>query len=162
MGIAEDLLTLAGRLANPAPEEPEQASLRRSVSTAYYALFQFLVQEAAKGWNGTEAVRAGIERRFEHARMKSVSRDVANDKWLGWSIPSLKVPAELRSLARTFVILQEARHLADYDNTKEWTRVEAREKVAEVQHAFENWAQIREHPATNEYLLSLLIGNKRE
>jgi hypothetical protein len=94
--------------------------------------------------------------------MKSVSRDVANDKWLGWSIPSLKVPAELRSLARTFVILQEARHLADYDNTKEWTRVEAREKVAEVQHAFENWAQIREHPATNEYLLSLLIGNKRE
>jgi uncharacterized protein (UPF0332 family) len=162
MGIAEDLLTLAGRLANPAPKEPEQASLRRSVSTAYYALFHFLVREAVQGWNGTDAMRAGLERRFEHSKMKSVSQAVAQDKWPGWSTPSLTVPSELRYVARIFVLLQEARHLADYDNAKEWTTIEAREKVAEVQKAFQNWVKIRTDPAANEYLLSLLIGNKRE
>lgn len=162
MEIAEDLLTLAGRLANPAPDEPEQASLRRSVSTAYYALFHFLVREAVQRLNGTDAMRAGVERRFEHSKMKSVSQSVAQDKWAGWSTPPLKVPSELRYIARMFVLLQEARHLADYDNTKEWTRVEAREKVAEVLRVFQNWRKIRTHPAANEYLLSLLIGNKRD
>jgi hypothetical protein len=34
--------------------------------------------------------------------------------------------------------------------------------VTDAQTAFENWARIRTHPAANEYLLSLLIGNKRE
>jgi hypothetical protein len=58
--------------------------------------------------------------------------------------------------------LQEARHLADYDNVKEWTLIEAREKVAEAQYSFQNWEKIKTHPAANEYLLSLLIGNKRE
>ena len=78
--------------------------------------------------------------------MKSVSQSVAQDKWTGWSIPSLTVPSDLRSVARTFVILQEARHLADYDNAKGWTPIEAHEKVAEVQLAFENWAKIRTIP----------------
>jgi len=91
-----------------------------------------------------------------------VSQSVAQDKWIGWSSPALTVPSDLRSVARTFVIMQEARHLADYDNGKGWTPIEAREKVAEVQLAFENWANIRTHPAANEYLLSLLVGNKRE
>ena len=74
MGIAEDLLALSGRLANPAPDDPEQASLRRSISTAYYALFHLLVQEAAQGWNGSPNVRVGLERRFEHKNMKDVSQ----------------------------------------------------------------------------------------
>jgi uncharacterized protein (UPF0332 family) len=162
MGIAEDLLTLAGRLANPARQYPKQASLRRSISTAYYALFHYLVREGVQGWNGSEALKAGLGRKFEHSKMKSVSKEVANDKWLGWSTPPLKVPPELRSVARTFVLMQEARHLADYDNTKEWTRIEAREKVAEVYQAFQNWGKIRTNPVANEYLLSLLIGSKRE
>jgi uncharacterized protein (UPF0332 family) len=162
VGIAEDLLTLASRLANPAPQEPEQASLRRSVSTAYYALFHFLVREAVQGWNGAEAVRNGLERKFEHSKMRLVSQSVAQNKWPGWSVPKLTPPSELRSVAETFVLLQEARHLADYDNTIPWTQMEARERIAEVKDAFQNWEQNRMHPAPNEYLLSLLIGNKRD
>jgi uncharacterized protein (UPF0332 family) len=162
VGIAEDLLALARRLANPAPQEPEQAALRRSVSTAYYALFHFLVQEAVQGWNGAEAARSGLERKFEHSRMRAVSQSVAQDKWPGWSVPKLTPPLELRSVAQAFVLLQEARHLADYDNTVVWTPMEARDVLAEAENAFDNWAKIRTHPAANEYLLSLLIGNKRD
>ena len=59
------LYTLAGRLANPAPAEPEQAFLRRSISTAYYALFHLLVQEAVQCWTGSTTARFSLERRFE-------------------------------------------------------------------------------------------------
>ena len=51
---------------------------------------------------------------------------------------------------------------ADYDNAKTWTVREAREKIAVAQSAFQNWGKVRADPAANEYLLSLLIGKKRE
>jgi hypothetical protein len=69
---------------------------------------------------------------------------------------------ELKVVARVFVDLQEARQQADYDNAKAWVSIDAIDKVADAQLAFENWNRIRNHPAANEYLLSLLIGNKRE
>src|ERR1700735_4971545 len=100
MGIAEDLLTLAGRLANPAPSEPEQASFRRSISTAYYALFHLLVQEAVQSWNGSATARYGLERRFEHRIMKDVSNAVSRSSWRGWSVPSPLVPPELEVVAQ--------------------------------------------------------------
>lgn len=41
MPFPEDLLQQAYDLANKEPTDPKQASLRRAVSTAYYALFIF-------------------------------------------------------------------------------------------------------------------------
>jgi uncharacterized protein (UPF0332 family) len=162
MGIAEDLLTLASRLANPTPTEPEQASFRRSISTAYYALFHLLVQEAVQSWNGSTTARLGLERRFEHKTMKEVSNSVWRSSWRGWSTPSPPVPTELQAVARVFVKLQETRQQADYDNGKTWESIAVKAIVTESQTAFANWSKVRTHPAANEYLLSLLIGNKRE
>jgi hypothetical protein len=162
MGIAEDLLTLAGRLANPAPIEPEQASFRRAISTAYYALFHLLVQEAVQRWNGSATARFGLERRFEHRTMKDVSNTVWRGSWRGWSTPSPVVPVELQNVASVFVDLQEARQQADYDNAKTWVSMDVQALVADAQFAFDNWSTVRLHPTANEYLLSLLIGNKRE
>jgi len=56
---------LAGQFATPAPSAPEQAWLRRSISTAYYALFHRLVQESAKRWNGSTSSQLGLERTFK-------------------------------------------------------------------------------------------------
>jgi hypothetical protein len=162
MGVAEDLLTLAGRLANPASEDPEQASFRRSISTAYYALFHLLVQDAVKSWDGTSSARFGLERKFDHKLMKDVSNSVSRRSWRGWSTPALPAPSELELVAKTFVDLQESRLQADYDNARTWKSADVHAKVADVGIAFENWARIRTHPAANEYLLSLLIGSKRE
>lgn len=162
MGIAEDLLTLAGRLADPAPTEPQQACFRRAISTAYYALFHVLVQEAVQGWNGSSTARFGLERKFEHKIMKDVSNAIVRSSWRGWSNPSPVVPPELRIVAKIFVNLQDARQQADYDNAKTWASIDVQITVAEAREAFENWSKIRTHPAANEYLLSLLIGNKRE
>jgi uncharacterized protein (UPF0332 family) len=162
MAIAEDLLTLADRLAHPAPGEPEQASLRRAISTAYYALFHLLVQEAAQIWLHSTSAHFALERRFEHRVMKDVSRAVAQGTWKGWTTPAIPVPGELRSVAGTFVDLQDARHQADYDNSALWGYSDVHAVIVDAHVAFDNWAKIRTHPAANEYLLSLLIGNKRE
>ncbi len=162
MGIAEDLLALADRLAAPVAGEHEQASLRRSISTAYYALFHLLVQESVQKWSGSATARFGLERRFEHKIMKDVSNAVWRSSWRGWSVPSPAVPPELQAVAQAFVDLQEARQQADYDNSRTWKSTDVRAIVTDTQLAFENCARIRTHPVANEYLLSLLIGNKRE
>jgi hypothetical protein len=94
--------------------------------------------------------------------MKEVSNSVVKGNWRGWSNPSPAVPAQLRAVAAAFVDMQEKRQQADYDNTKTWSAIEVRNLVSDVHDAFENWTTVLAHPAANEYLLSLLIGNKRE
>src|SRR6266702_4376441 len=116
MAIADDLLTLASHLTTPAAKDPEQAWFRRSISTAYYALFHLLVQEAAQRWTGSQAERLGLERTLKHDQMKEVSRVISTGSWRGWRTPNLPVPLELRGVAKSFIGLQEARHQADYNN----------------------------------------------
>ena len=109
MAIAYDLLTLAEHLTAPAATEPEQAWLRRSISTACYAIFHLLVSEAAQRWKGSAASRLGLERAFKHDQMREVSRAVATGLWKGWSTPRFSVPHELLDVAESFIKLQEAR-----------------------------------------------------
>jgi hypothetical protein len=103
-----------------------------------------------------------LERKFEHKTMKDVSNAVLRRNWRGWSTPLPTVPKELETVAQVFVKLQESRQQADYDNAKVWEPIEVQAMVTDGQTAFENWSRIRTDPAANEYLLSLLIGNKRE
>jgi uncharacterized protein (UPF0332 family) len=162
MGIADELLALAGHLATSTSPAFEQAALRRSVSTAYYALFHLLIHEAAERWSGSAAARLGLERAFKHNSMKEISEAVSKGSWKTWSRPQLTVSFELKELAETFVRLQEARHLADYDNTKIWTSTEVDARLDQTRTAFQNWHTIKADPAAHEYLLALLIGKKRE
>ena len=162
MGIADELLTLADQLASPSPTDPEQAWLRRSISTAYYALFHLLIREASLRWTGSPASQLGLERTFKHDLMKDVSRAVSRGTWRGWSAPPLTVSRELREVAEAFAGLQDARHQADYNNQKIWSQAEAKERLSVAHSAFQNWKKIRGTPVADEYLLSLMIGKKRE
>ncbi len=67
MAFADDLLEQAYHLANK-EEPPLQASLRRAVSTAYYALFHLLIDEVLSKW-AVERQRSAIGRTFEHKAM---------------------------------------------------------------------------------------------
>ena len=51
MPFAEDLVEQAYHLANREPTNPKQASLRRAVSTAYYAPFHLLIDDAVGKWS---------------------------------------------------------------------------------------------------------------
>ena len=87
---------------------------------------------------------------------------VSAGSWPGWSNPRLQVPEELREIAELFTDLQEARHQADYNNEKTWSKTEVAATLNDAHAAFQNWNKINGTPVANEYLLSLMIGKKRE
>lgn len=90
----DDLLHQADHLARWDRRRPKQASLRRAVSTAYYALFHLLISTAVKHWK------------------------IEDQRSMHTTDPGLK------AVVRTFADLQQERHRADYDNGKAWTRIE--------------------------------------
>lgn len=71
MPFPNDLLEQARHLANREPKRPKQASLRRAVSTAYYALFHLLSIETPKNWK-RPAERSTVARMLDHSPMAKV------------------------------------------------------------------------------------------
>ena len=57
MPFPDDLLEQAIDLAMKETGEPKQAGLRRAVSTAYYALFHFLIEEVVNKWASSAAAK---------------------------------------------------------------------------------------------------------
>jgi hypothetical protein len=74
MSFADDLLEQAYDLANKQPANPKQASLRRAVSAAYYALFHLLIDEAVSNW-AVERQRGLLARTFAHDRMRLLATE---------------------------------------------------------------------------------------
>jgi len=74
--LPEHLLEQAWHLAGRERTRPRQASLRRAVSTAYYAFFHFLIREAVRqiGPNLSEDNHNRAYRWFDHAAMYRVAR----------------------------------------------------------------------------------------
>jgi hypothetical protein len=157
VAFAEDLLKQAILLARKEPKNPNQASLRRSVSTAYYALFHLLIQEASANWSRTDT-RVFLARAFNHRTMKDASTRAEN----AFYDPAVnaQVVSRLRAVARAFRELQEQRHLADYSNATRWDRVRALAKVQQAQNAFADWKSIRNEHIAQRYLISLLSDYK--
>jgi hypothetical protein len=108
MPHSRELLDSALVLYRTNPET--QATMRRAISTAYYALFHFLIEDACANWTRPEQ-RARLARMFEHRRMAEASRSRVKDyKNAVGSAEFL-----LFSVASAFSQLQELRHYADYD-----------------------------------------------
>ena len=118
MAFADDLLEQAYHLANREPGEPKQASLRRAVSTAYYALFHLLIDEAV-GNLGIERQRSVLARTFDHGKMKNVCENQIKNFYSEGKPPA---GLQLKNVAQVFTLLQQKRHIADYDNSVVWGR----------------------------------------
>ncbi len=165
-----------------------QASLRRAVSTAYYALFHLLIHEAVQRLTGPETtfLRAALTRTFEHDRMKSAVQRYAGDDMpqppgYGFSNrgggdadrrggdaigaakkkPRRANPSGLKEIATLFVELQQARHQADYDLSEELSATESRDLVNRVDQVFTQWPAVRQMPEVQEFLLALAFSGKR-
>jgi uncharacterized protein (UPF0332 family) len=153
MAFADDLLEQAYHLANLESGEPKQASLRRAVSTAYYALFHLLIDEAVGNWSVTRQ-RSILARTFDHGKMKSISEEHVKSFYSSGQ-PSDGV--QLKNVAHTFVQLQEKRHTADYDNAAVWSRTHALAAIDMASLAFSDWREIRTQDAAQDYLLQLFL-----
>ncbi len=65
--------------------------------------------------------------------------------------------ASLRSVAQTFSQLQEDRHFAGYNLTKDLDPVEALTQVTSAERIFTIWRTIRAEQIAQAYLVSLLV-----
>jgi hypothetical protein len=159
MSLHTDLLEQAEHLVRREPRRPRQASLRRGISTAYYALFHLLIHEATLRVRGNPALRQKFSRAFDHASMRSASNAFVNARpdQLARLTGGLPISPSLRRLAGTFVTLQEWRHEADYNVAARFTRAEAANLVGRARQAFHDWQTLRTDGAAQMYLAALLL-----
>jgi hypothetical protein len=151
MPFPEDLLQQAYDIASKESTDPKQASLRRAVSTAYYALFHLLADEAVSKW-AVERQRSILARTFEHGRMKGICDEVLKSGKGGATLPP-----ELNTVAHIFIQLQHHRHIADYDNSKQWSRTDVLEVLTLATDAFNAWYSMSTRDPAQDFLLQLFL-----
>lgn len=156
----DELLRAAGRLlARRRSQRGKLASarIRRSISTSYYALFHFLLEEA--GWtligshNDLRRRRRTLGRVFTHKGMKTalekvrganVNTSVADLlRPRGSSAAVVAVPKFARDMAAAFSDAQAMRHEADYDLNALLSEQDARLLRARVKRAISGWRAAR-------------------
>lgn len=171
MMLSEELL----QEARSTLERPElsQAALRRAASTAYYALFHRIIAEAGRllATEENQALGALVGRAFSHNDMKRacksfVGKPLPQELLLFWPDGS-PIPPALRTVATTFIKVQEIRHQADYQVNQAFVfegegnqGPAVSNLVGLVAKAFSAWDDLcRDDPrAARIFLLALLLG----
>jgi hypothetical protein len=165
MSYADELLELAQDIANLHLEHTHQSSLRRAVSTAYYALFHLLISEATANWRHEE-LRGALARVFDHGPMKQAAdKKVAElNSYFKEKPPEGQertVAYHLHKAADTFAQAQYHRNEADYNTARQWELTEVLLHIDGVADAFKSWNIIRAEPGAQAYLVSLLPSKER-
>jgi len=157
----------ARRLATLDPRRPQQGNLRRAVSTAYYGLFHFLVEQSSHflvgGVRERKTFRQVLARAYAHGEMAAVARAFGGGTFptaIVRTIGTLTVPVELRRLAALFVQAQNQRHLADYDLSATFVRDDALTLIDDIELRIGAWDAIRTEPAAEFFLICLLVWDK--
>lgn len=139
-----------------------------------------LIGEATLNWKQV-GQRDLLARFFEHGKMKTASDKTRAqcDRFLNSTPrpvpgPELDCIRHLHRVAYTFSDTQQQRLAADYDNAivrrrgaqlrrsrafcrvMQWTRSDILALIKDVDLAFQTWRTIREEPAAQAYLISLL------
>ena len=113
MEFARELLELATGIARLHPENIHQASLRRAVSTAYYAIFHLLISEATSNWARPE-LRNQLGRCFDHGSMRSASESMLSE------MNTLLKKSPLFTLPLSSRFSELVIHLAQLDASRTW------------------------------------------
>jgi uncharacterized protein (UPF0332 family) len=135
------LLELAAQLANsPGAGAPKQAVLRRSASTAYYAVFHALSWNIAVTFVPANVwkARALFYRSLEHGKTKDRCKKLGQNPLPAKEkafFATQSFGVELRSFANSFVQLQEIRHRSDYDLEYKLTKAQAQQAVDDATQA---------------------------
>ena len=172
MSLHDDLLEQAFHLIQREPRKPRQASLRRAVSAAYYALFHLLTAEGAKRLSPArpKGLRPLLQRAYNHGDMRNVCVSLASGQrsFLKSGSPgqnaasthqllSFPLDAALFDVIEAFLFLQAARNDADYNLNTQLNRTDARRHVRAAREAFAAWSAIRDTPNATVFLSALLL-----
>jgi uncharacterized protein (UPF0332 family) len=138
------VLTTARKLSRSA-YRPRQADLKRSISTAYYAIFNFLAGECADLLVGTGKARhwpcwRHVHRALDHGFAKKACAKV--------------VASEIAQFADAFISMQEQRHIADYDPISKFTRAEVVSLIDGVEQAIIDY---KKAPRSDKLAFAVLV-----
>ena len=162
MTLDRELPERTKHLASREPRRPKQASLRRAVSSAYYALFHLLIREATVLLAPPSPPHLWplVARAFQHNEMRAVARTFESGGSLGSHHPRIQPSPELREVAGALRKLQEARHAADYDLQVKFTRATVALLLLEAERAFTTWSKIRRDEDAKVFLTALLLEKR--
>lgn len=162
MILHDDLLEQAFHLAKREPRKPRQASLRRSVSASYYALFHLLIDAAIKrafpGENRAP-LRHYISRKISHSNIKNLAHDFSKalvPKNLRPILGINNFDERLVFVAKTLIRLREARNDADYNLSKKFVKSKVIEFAFMAERAFNSWKQVDKTIEADVFLFRML------
>ena len=142
------------------------ASLRRAVSTAYYAVFHTVLRSAADELVGASARESGaystLYRAFAHRRVADICGELLKPNLrsdVRRSLGRESVSEAAKSFAWAFIELQNRRHDADYDPIDRQTAANTEENVLLAELAVACWADIS--PRERLDILALMLTNPR-
>ncbi|RBI74032.1 hypothetical protein DQW77_08595 [Roseovarius sp. TE539] len=118
--LADGFLKTARQLI-PRRQKPDQAGLRRSISSSYYAMFHALARLCADGLLGTQPAKRSNKAWVE------VYRGLAHGECLQACQRAHKVafPQEIKDFTDSFQQLLTDRERADYDPTARFSKEDA-------------------------------------
>ncbi len=166
MSLPTDLLEQAEWLAKREPKRPKQASLRRAVSAAYYAVFHLLASGAVTAWlRGQRAkpFRPVLMRAFRHTHMEKAAKSFRSSNpvnVLRTALGLTQITAALSSVASKFTELQQARHEADYDLARSLSRLEAQDLINLAKNAFVDWRTVKGSTEAMAFQIALLTHER--
>ena len=162
MSLHSDLIEQAEHLAKREHTRPRQASLRRALSTAYYALFHLLISDAALKLipNVPANLRNQATRALAHGEMKNACKQIKQRSEIFTVLLSQPVEPEISVVATTFIELQEMRHAADYDLAQTFDRLTVLTLIEQTKDAMSGWRKVRNTANANVFLASLLLNSR--
>ena len=129
--IAGGFLIVARELIPDGRARPRQASLRRSISSSYYAVFHALAKAIADTLVGSSPASrpnkawVDVYRGIGHGGTKDACKAAMN----------VNFPDRLKAFSDSLVRLQDARHQADYDPEVRFSKEDALANLAEAENA---------------------------
>lgn len=111
------------------------AHIDRAVSTAYYAIFEHICCAASDLLIG-KIHDDYLTRAKSHLR-RSIGHTALAGRCKKAQSPKYCFPPKIVKFANRLYVMQEKRHLADYDIYKTFTSVEAEELIDEVENALD-------------------------
>lgn len=165
--LYQQLINQARKLAAMDPRRPGQGNLRRSVSSAYYALFHFLIEQSTRRYIGAAASDAGLRalmaRGYGHDEIYVAAKSFAGGTLpdiVTRSIGPISIPGGLKSLAQLFLEAQDQRHEADYDLAARLLRANVFSLLERIEKAFRAWPRIQNDSATRLFLHVILVWKR--
>ncbi|MGV3720826.1 MAG: hypothetical protein ACO1SX_07940 [Actinomycetota bacterium] len=131
-------------------------------------MFHLVIAEAtARLVTGSDRqrLRQSLGRAFGHAAMREAAQGFARQNVspkIRPALGTLSVQPQLIAFAAAFVDLQQARHEADYDTARRFTRRECLDLVNQAEQAFLDWDNIRRSLPADVFLVAMLTQKQMQ